>query len=203
MAPRADHLILDLGGGNGSHFNSVLPDHQNVVVADHWEPDLAQASDMFGYETVRLDGSDDRLPFKDGEVDIVFCSSVIEHVTGPKDEMVAMNDAKAFADRAWKHQTKFAQEIRRISKGYFVQTPHRRFPIEHHTYLPQPIIYFPRPFQRRLLKTIAPVWPADVQPDWRLLDETEMIELFPDSELVLEKSGGFVKSVTAVRPPRS
>jgi hypothetical protein len=202
MSPQPTHRILDLGGGDGSHLRGILPEHQNIVVADHWEPDLARARALYGAETVRLDGADGRLPFDDGAFDIVFCSSVIEHVTGPKEEMIALDDARIFAERAWEHQSAFAAEIRRVAKAYFVQTPHRAFPLEPHTLLPQPIIYLPRAAQRGILKAIAPVWPAKVQPDWRLLDETEMRALFPDAEVALEHWGGLVKSITAVRKPQ-
>jgi SAM-dependent methyltransferase len=57
------------------------------------------------------------LPFADGEFDLVYCSSVIEHV--------------APAQRA-----AFAAEIRRVGGGWFVQTPAFSFPIEPHSLLP-------------------------------------------------------------------
>src|SRR2546430_3617005 len=57
------------------------------------------------------------LPFADGEFDLVYCSSVIEHV--------------APARRA-----AFAAEIRRVGRGWFVQTPALSFPIEPHSLLP-------------------------------------------------------------------
>jgi hypothetical protein len=199
MGLEPHHRVLDLGGGDGGHFHAIAPGHKNVLVADHSAADLARAREQFGYQTTLLDGAKESLPFEDRAFDIVFCSSVIEHVTGPKAEMVAMNDAHRFAEIAWRHQTRFAAEVRRVANGYFVQTPNRGFPIEPHSMLPQPVIHLPRRAQRDLMRAIAPVWIAKVQPDWNLLDQRQMGELFPDAELLLEKAAGFVKSITAAR----
>src|SRR5882672_1753856 len=57
------------------------------------------------------------LPFADGEFDLVYCSSVIEHV--PRERREA-----------------FAAEIRRVGRGWLVQTPAIAFPIEPHSLLP-------------------------------------------------------------------
>src|SRR5215471_15708696 len=50
------------------------------------------------------------LPFRDRSFDIVFSNSVIEHV----------GDAAS--------QTRFAAEVARVGRAYWVQTPNRRFP---------------------------------------------------------------------------
>jgi hypothetical protein len=199
MGVEPHHRILDLGGGNGSHFHSIAPNHKNVLIADHWAPDLEQAKADYGYETMLLDGSKEALPFEDRAFDIVFCSSVIEHVTGPKQAMLNMDDNRAFEATAIVHQQRFADELRRITDGYFVQTPNVDFPLEQHSMLPQPIIYLPRPLQRSLMKTIGKFWVSNVQPDWRLLTAKDMAGFFPDAELVFEKIAGFTKSITAVR----
>ena len=57
------------------------------------------------------------LPFTDGEFDLVYCSSVIEHVAPRRREA-------------------FAAELRRVGRGWMVQTPARSFPIEPHSLLP-------------------------------------------------------------------
>ncbi len=57
------------------------------------------------------------LPFADGEFDLAYCSSVIEHVPPAR-------------------RAAFAAELRRVARGWFVQTPARSFPIEPHSLLP-------------------------------------------------------------------
>ena len=57
------------------------------------------------------------LPFADGEFDLVYCSSVIEHVSPTR-------------------RAAFAAEARRVGRGWMVQTPARSFPIEPHSLLP-------------------------------------------------------------------
>jgi SAM-dependent methyltransferase len=65
---------------------------------------------------VRADASEG-LPFADGEFDLVYCSSVIEHVPPAR-------------------RAAFAAEIRRVGRAWFVQSPAYSFPIEPHSLLP-------------------------------------------------------------------
>jgi hypothetical protein len=201
MGLKPHHRVLDMGGGTGDHFHSIAPDHKSVTVADHAGDELEMAKANYGYETMLLDASEEKLPFEDRAFDIVFCSSVIEHVTGPKQAMVSMDDNRAFAATAAMHQQRFANELRRISDGYWVQTPNVHFPIEQHSMLPIPIIHLPRPMQRNLLKTTGKFWLSSVEPDWRLLSTKDMANYFPDAELIFETVAGFKKSIMAVRKP--
>jgi hypothetical protein len=81
-----------------------------------------------------------RLPFNDQELDIVFCSSVIEHVTVPKSDIYAYQHWREFREQSFQHQKAFADEIRRVGKRYFVQTPYKYFIIESHTWMPSVIL---------------------------------------------------------------
>ncbi len=58
------------------------------------------------------------LPFRDGEFDIVFSNSVIEHVGSAE------------------NQRAFAGEIARIGRSFWVQTPNQGFPVEQHLMVP-------------------------------------------------------------------
>ena len=64
--------------------------------------DLAERPDYPG-PFVQADAAEG-LPFADGEFELVYCSSVIEHVPPAR-------------------RAAFAREIRRVGRGWFVQTP--------------------------------------------------------------------------------
>jgi len=82
LQPSKNDKILDLGGDDGSHIASILPGYHNIWVADI-AAELLEKAAQRGFHTVLLrEGKP--LPFGDQEFDIVFCSSVIAHVTIPK-----------------------------------------------------------------------------------------------------------------------
>lgn len=133
------------------------------------------------------------LPFRDGAFDIVFSNSVIEHV----------GDASS--------QARFAGEVARVGRSYWVQTPNRWFPVEQH--LLTPIVHWlPRPWQRAIVPRFT-VWSAvtPVTPDRRgfylehylsdvrLLSAGELARLFPGARLVRERFLGWTKSLIAYR----
>ena len=83
--------LLDLGGWDGSHVNALINGtviaRQNVFIADIDQPAIEAAHRNFGITPVLMNEKEHRLDYPDGYFDIVFCSSVIEHVTVPKDEV--------------------------------------------------------------------------------------------------------------------
>lgn len=128
--------ILDLGGWNGSHIHAILEGSsispENVYVADIEEQAVTEAVERFGFVPVVIPEIG-QIPFPDKFFDIVFCSSVIEHVTIPKENVWTLVSGQRFREAAKQHQSEFANEIRRLGKGYFVQAPHRWFPFETHS----------------------------------------------------------------------
>jgi SAM-dependent methyltransferase len=187
--------ILDLGGGDGKHIAAVVPGHGNVTIAEIDRKKLVDAECRFGHRT-RLLSESPTLPFADGEFDIVFCSSVIEHVTGPKNLVGNIRSTAAFEAKAAFHQQSFAAEVRRIGRGYFVQTPYRHFPIESHTMAPGLVVLLPRAVQLELWKW----WPFyNHVPDFSLMTVRDMRRCFPDAEIHLESELGLTKSIMAVR----
>jgi SAM-dependent methyltransferase len=125
--------------------------------------------------------------FRDGEFDIVFSNSVIEHL-GSLEE-----------------QQRMAAEVRRVGKRYYVQTPHRYFPIEPHFLFPF-FQFFPLPLKLWLLTHFALGW-YPVSPDReaarkavdeiRLVSRTEMEAFFPGATIYEEKLLGMTKSFVA------
>jgi SAM-dependent methyltransferase len=116
----------------------------------------------------------DGLPFADGAFDLAYCSSVVEHV--------APSDRDAFA-----------REVRRVARGWYVQTPAFSFPVEPHALLP-----FAHWLPARIRR---PYWRLGVAGDWEdiaLLRRRELTALF--GEPVAERVGPLVKSWVAIVP---
>jgi SAM-dependent methyltransferase len=132
--------------------------------------DLAARPDYPG-PFVRADASAG-LPFADGEFDLVYCSSVIEHVPPPR-------------------RAAFAAEVRRVGRGWFVQTPAYSFPLEPHSLLP--FAHWLPPRARK------PYWRLGAAGEWEeieLLRRAEMEALF--GPVSAERAGGLVKSWVCV-----
>jgi SAM-dependent methyltransferase len=123
---------------------------------------------------VRADASE-RLPFADGEFDLVYCSSVIEHVPPARRE-------------------RFAAEIRRVGRGWFVQSPAHSFPLEPHALLPF-AHWLPVGLRRRYWRLGA----AGAWEEIALLRRGEMEALFGPARA--ERFGPLVKSWVCVSPP--
>jgi SAM-dependent methyltransferase len=123
---------------------------------------------------VRADATE-RLPFDDGAFDLAYSSSVIEHV----------HPARRAA---------FAGEVRRVARGWFVQTPAHSFPIEPHALLP--FAHWLPPTLRR------PYWRLGAAGAWEdisLLTRADLGVLFGEPVLA-ERFAGLVKSWIALRP---
>ncbi len=130
----------------------------------------------------------DLSPFEDGEFTIVFSNSVIEHV-GTFDD-----------------QRRMAEEIRRVGRCHYVQTPNRYFPVEPHVQFPlfQFLPASTRAFmhQKMSLASYPKARSAAEAREWadeiRLLTRREFQQLFPDSRIVSEKFFGLTKSFMAI-----
>lgn len=196
-----DTKILDLGSENGRNIDLLLQGTQinpeNVYIADI-EPEAVNAgSRKFGFNPVVV-GESEELPFEDNFFDIVFCSSVIEHVTIPKEEVWSLYSDRQFKMKSLVRQKEFAHEIRRLGKQYFVQTPYKHFPVESHSWLPF-VAWLPRRFLIPVLRFTNCFWIKKTSPDWYLLNKSEMHQLFDDAEIIEEKKFGLTKSIMAVR----
>jgi SAM-dependent methyltransferase len=115
------------------------------------------------------------LPFGDREFDLVYCSSVIEHVAPERREA-------------------FAAELRRVGRGWMVQTPARSFPVEPHSLLPF-AHWLPETLRRRY-------WRLGAAGEWEqieLLSRGEVEALFGPARA--ERFGPLAKSWVSVRVP--
>ncbi|MFM9904239.1 MAG: methyltransferase domain-containing protein [Pyrinomonadaceae bacterium] len=193
--------ILDLGSEDGSNIAKVLEGTaiiaENVYIADIDNAALRDARENYGFTPVLLDESG-LLPFEDGFFDIVYCSSVLEHVTIPKDKVWTLTSGREFRERALESQARFAAELARIGKQYFVQTPCRSFPIESHSWLPA-IALLAREIMVPLFRLTNKIWIKQTIPDFYLLSGDQLQTLFPKARIVNEKSFGLTKSLMAIR----
>jgi hypothetical protein len=125
--------------------------------------------------------------YADKSIDIVYSNSVIEHVG-------------AFED-----QRRMAQEMQRVGKRYFMQTPNKYFPIEPHFLVPG-YQFMPLALKTFLLTKARLGW-TERERDWqtaeaiadsvRLLTPTEVRTLFPTATITNERFAGLIKSVIA------
>lgn len=117
------------------------------------------------------------LPFGDLAFEVVFSNSVIEHLS------------------TMEAQVLFAQELRRVGRRYFVQTPNRWFPIEPHYLFPL-FQFLPVAIQRWLHAhfDIGTFKKTDPFGTIRLMTGKELERLFPEGRLVPERIGPLVKS---------
>jgi SAM-dependent methyltransferase len=127
---------------------------------------------------VRADATE-RLPFADGAFDLVYSNSVVEHLPPAR-------------------RARFAAEIARVGRGWWVQTPAFSFPLEPHALLPA-AHWLPVALRR-------PYWRLGVAGAWedvRLLRRGELARLFPEGAVVAERFGPLTKSWIAVHTPET
>ena len=164
LAPGA--RVLDVGCGQIG-LRALEPDLDITGVDLHERPHYPGAF-------VRADAADG-LPFAADEFDLVYCSSVIEHVPPAR-------------------RAAFAAEVRRVGRGWFVQTPARSFPIEPHSLLPG-AHWLPERVRRLY-------WRLGAAGHWEeisLLGRAELEALFGPARP--ERVGPLVKSWVCVHPP--
>ncbi len=193
--------ILDLGSEDGTNIFNVLQNtdysSENVFIADINKNVVETGKSLYGFNAVLID-ENEKLPFTDKFFDIVYCSSVIEHTTVVKSDVWNWKNGREFKATAWKRQEVFAEEIVRLGKQYFVQTPCKTFPIESHTWLPL-VGYLPREIFLPILKFSNRYWVKQAEPDFNLLGEADFKKLFPEAEIVSENKYGLKKSIMAIK----
>jgi hypothetical protein len=182
MQPRPGQRLLDVGGQQRTWRDFPVPCHVSVL-------NLAPPDEPGDCAWVQGDAL--RMPFADHSFDVVFSNSVIEHV----------------GERA--QQRRFADEIQRVGKRYWVQAPNRNFPIEPHFLFPG-FQFLPT----RLRVIIARYWPFSWDKHFglsnaaieesarsiRLPTAAELGELFRGGCIEREVIFGLTKSVTIATP---
>lgn len=175
--------ILDVGGGqynwqfiNSKPMISVL----NLERPQQWIID-PQFEFIYGDAT--------KLEYANNSFDIVYSNSVIEHLFN------------------YENQIKMANEVMRVGKRVYIQTPAKEFFVEPHLITPF-IHWLPIKFQKILMKNFT-VWGLITRPsnnyienflnERRLLTFGEFCELFPNSEIKVERFLFMPKSFIAIK----
>lgn len=124
---------------------------------------------------------------KSQEFDVVFSNSVIEHVGD------------------YQQQSQMVEEIKRLGKRYFIQTPNYFFPIEPHFLFPC-FQFFPLYLKVFILLNFGAGWykkvenkqeAVEVANSINLLTEQKVRSLFPEATIYQEKLFGLTKSFIA------
>lgn len=180
--PKPVH-ILDVGGSeNYWEMMGVTPLLGNEIQVTLFNIEPQHVS-LPGVTSVGGDGRDMH-QFSDQQFDIVHSNSTIEHVGSFED------------------QKRMADEIRRVGKLYYVQTPNRYFPIEPHFLFPF-FQFLPVVFRVWMLQHFKLGWYSKITDrqnalkeiqSIRLLCKEEMNELFSEANLYEERYFGLTKS---------
>jgi hypothetical protein len=193
LAGRETLTILDVGG-RAEYWNMLAPHLRpkvHVTLLNHAD-ELALYSEHVaeGLRFTNVAGNGCNMPeYADWSFDLVHSNSVIEHV-GSYANMFALAD-----------------EIRRVGKAYYVQTPNYWFPVDPHSAFPF-LHWLPDPIQMQVLTrlNIGVTRRVDHRGAAMWLDDTKMIgrtffrALFPDAVHTSERLAlVFVKSLIAMR----
>ena len=196
--------ILDIGSEDGTNIRTVLEGSEyspeNIYIADLGLSVVRDGANNYGFRGVVFDGTMP-LPFRDNAFDIVYCSSVIEHVNVNRSDVWEYRSGKEFSSIAIERQTRFASEISRVGRQYFIQTPAPSFPLESHTLLPF-AGYLPRSLLLPVVKLSNRIWIRSSEPDFHLIGEQHLRKMLPDGEIMRETAFGLTKSFIVVRSER-
>jgi len=177
--------ILDAGGTiNFWDMMDFRPEEGTEIYIYNLTKDQKQSNGYICVEGNAVDMSQ----YRNGEFDLVFSNSVIEHVGNYDD------------------QKRMADEIIRVGKRYFLQTPNYYFPLEPHFLFPF-FQYFPIPFKLFLVlhlrafrgkKILDKTKALNLIKSINLLTFKKLKRLFPEATIYRERMLGLTKSLTAV-----
>lgn len=176
--------ILDVGGTLKYWEDSTLLENERISVTVLNLVTFLSTNNRV--DSIQGDATD-LSQWPDNHFDVVFSNSVIEHVG------------------QLENQKSMANEVCRVSKSYYVQTPNYYFPLEPHFLFPG-FQWLPISLRALLHNRFHLGW-MHREPDYeqayqvvldtRLLKKREIRELFPNGDIFEEKIFGLTKSFVA------
>lgn len=165
--PRPEDRVLDVGASGWFFarytFEDFYPYPERITAGSIQFAEVESARRAYPSPSyLTFDGCN--LPFADRTFEIVFSNAVIEHIIGEY------------------RQTRFARELMRVGKSWFVTTPNYWFPFEAHYHLPF-IQFLPRSAQRTYNRVFGTAIPKGEVQDLALLSARKLQRLFPTSSI--------------------
>jgi hypothetical protein len=175
--------VLDIGGTQ-NYWNTYYEDikHLDITLVN-----LSREHVFFDNLKSEIGDATNLKNYSENEFDLVFSNSVIEHLFSKE------------------NQKKMANEIRRVGKSYFIQTPNKYFPLEPHflfpffQFLPNFLkLFLLQNFSLGHIGRIKDREKAQKQIDEiKLLSKSEFKKLFPEANIFEEKFLFLTKSFIA------
>lgn len=175
IEPNVSETVLDVGGYPGT-WTSRPQSTKRIDCINLHEVDWDNAKNP-GYCITTSVGNGCALTYANNSYEIVFSNSVIEHVGD------------------WDQQKAFAEEVRRVGRKLWIQTPALECPLEPHFLAPF-VHWLPVSVRRRVLRWFTP-WGWLTRPSQSKVDETiaftrllskrQFEELFPDCVILTER----------------
>jgi ubiquinone/menaquinone biosynthesis C-methylase UbiE len=165
LNPTPATRILNVGASGpnlafAEQFESLYQYRSQVTGGGISLPEVQDYRSGFpGVKSVVFNGC--ALPFRDKSFDVVYSNAVIEHL--------ADHDA----------QQRFATEVTRVGRGWFVTTPNLWYPIEPHYHLPL-VQFLPQSWQRIVVRRLGRV-PYE---NLNLLTKRQLQRLFPEGNVI-------------------
>jgi hypothetical protein len=159
--------VLDIGASGEVFlrytFEDVYPYPERIAAGGYRFQEVASARCHYPKCSYAVfDGC--QLPFADRSFDLVFSNAVIEHIIG--------------AER----QKRFADEVMRVGKSWFVTTPNYWYPFESHYHLPL-IQFLPAEMQRAYNRWFGSHIPQGRLAELALLSARQLQRLFPTGRI--------------------
>lgn len=167
--------ILDLGGSDYHWRNSEFINNKDFHITV-LNTENQNTRDLKNFSFLKRDATDLKF-FEDKEYDVVYSNSLLEHIN------------------KFDEQKKLAEEVVRIGKHYFVQTPNYYFPVEPHFLFPF-FQFLPAEKKVSLIRKYDLGWfnketdavkASELANSVRLLKESELKKIFPNGKIFCEK----------------